>query len=129
MIKILSWNSRGLRHPSKTNALKDLIIQEHPSIILLQETKQKESEINKIIDRHKRYKGCTCEARGVSGGITTIWSQEEWNSEAEVIEQHWVKTMLRNNMSKQQIVIFNVYTPNHYSDKEVCWDSLSKNIT
>ena len=31
-------------------------------------------------------------------------------------------------MSKQQIVIFNVYAPNHYRDKEVCWDSLSKNI-
>lgn len=32
-------------------------------------------------------------------------------------------------MSRQQIVIYNVYAPNHYRDKEVCWDSLSKNIT
>eukprot|EP00253_Pinus_taeda_P017174 PITA_17174 len=128
MIKIISWNSRGLGHPSKTNALKDIINQEKPSIILLQETNQRESEINKNIDCHKRYKGCICEARGTSGGITTIWSQEEWNSEAEIIEQHWIKTVLRNNMSKQQIVIFNIYTPNHYRDKKVCWDSLSKNI-
>lgn len=56
MIKILSWNSKGRGHPSKTNALKDLINQEQPSIILLQETKQRELEIDKIIDCHKRYK-------------------------------------------------------------------------
>ena len=128
MIKILSWNSRGLGHPSKSNALKDLIAQEKPSIILIQETKQREPEINKIIERHKCYKGSICEARGASGGITSIWNQDEWNSEADLIEQHWIKIVLRNNISKQQIVIFNVYVPNHYRDKEICWDSLSKNI-
>eukprot|EP00253_Pinus_taeda_P010059 PITA_10059 len=31
-------------------------------------------------------------------------------------------------MSSQQIVIYNVYAPNHYRDKEVCWASLSNNI-
>jgi len=38
------------------------------------------------------------------------------------------QTFLRNNISNQQIVIFNVYVPNHYRDKEICWETLSKNI-
>lgn len=128
MIKILSWNSRGLGHPSKTNSLKDLIAQEKPSIILSHETKQREPEINKIIESYKCYKGSICEARGASCGITTIWNQNEWNSEVDLIEKNWIKTVLRNNISKQQIVISNVYVLNHYSDKEICWEALSKNI-
>eukprot|EP00253_Pinus_taeda_P017097 PITA_17097 len=128
MIKILSWNSRGLGHPSKINALKDLIAQEKPSIILLQETKQRESEINKIIGKYKDYKGSICKARGASGGITTIWNQNDWRSEAELIDQHWIKTVLQNSISNQQIVIFNVYVPNHYRDKETCWEALSNHI-
>lgn len=40
MMKVLSWNNRGLGHPSKANALKDLRNQEKPEIVLVQEIKQ-----------------------------------------------------------------------------------------
>ena len=120
MIKILSWNNRGLGHPTKINSLTDLIVQEKPSIILLQETMQRESEISKIIGKYKNYRGSICEARGASGGITTIWNQNDWQCESEIVEQHWIKTVLKNNNSQQQIVIFNVYVPNHYRDKGNC---------
>jgi len=39
MTKILSWNNRGLGHPSKFLALGDLIYNEKQEIILIQETK------------------------------------------------------------------------------------------
>jgi len=35
---------------------------------------------------------------------------------------------LHNNISSQQLVIYNIYASNHYRDKEVCWDSLRNNI-
>lgn len=105
MIKILSWNSKGLGHPSKSNALKDLINQEKPTIVLLQETKQRQPKMNKIIEQHKCYKGCICDSRESSGGIATLWLQDEWNSAAEIVEQHWLKIVLQNIISSQQIVI------------------------
>ena len=46
-MKALTWNCRGLGHPSKTNALKYLINQEQPDIILIQETKQEENDMEK----------------------------------------------------------------------------------
>jgi len=50
MMKILSWNIRGLGHPSKVAALRDLIISEKPGIIMLQETKQNHKGMNKVIE-------------------------------------------------------------------------------
>lgn len=49
MMKILSWNIRGLGHPSKVAALRDVIISEKLGIIMLQETKQNHKEKNKVI--------------------------------------------------------------------------------
>eukprot|EP00253_Pinus_taeda_P006959 PITA_06959 len=128
MIKILSWNNRGLGHHSKINALTDLIAQEKPSIILLQEMKQRETVVSQTIGKYKNYRGSICEARGASGGITTIWNQNDWQCESEIVEQHWIKIVLKNNNSQQQIVIFNVYVPNHYRDKGNCWETLSNHI-
>ena len=70
----------GLGHPYKSNALKDIINQEKPTIVLLQETKQRQPDMNKIIEQRKRYKGFICDSRGASGGIATLWLQDEWNS-------------------------------------------------
>lgn len=54
MMKLLSWNSRGMGHPSKLAALRDLLQTERPDIILLQETKQSQSEMQKIVDAQKK---------------------------------------------------------------------------
>ena len=78
MMKILSWNSRGLGHPSKIAALRDLIHNEKPKIMLIQETKQDQQEMKKIIDQQKQYLGSISESRGASGGIVTIWDSSKW---------------------------------------------------
>ena len=50
MMKVISWNSRGLGHPSKFVALKDLTEHEKPGILMIQETKQGFQEMKGIID-------------------------------------------------------------------------------
>jgi len=72
--------------------------------------------MNKIIEKHKKYKGCVCDFRGASGGITTLWHQDKWNNTTKTVKQHWIKIVFKNNMSIQQLVIYNVYVPNHYRD-------------
>lgn len=84
--------------------------------------------MNKIIAQHKQYKGCVCESRGASGGIASLWNQNTWSITTETTNQHWIKTVLESTSNNQQIVIYNVYAPNDYRDKEQCWDCLNENI-
>lgn len=128
MMKILSWNCRGLGHPSKLNALRDLIHNEKPEIILIQETKQEQSEMNRIINQQKQYSGNISEARGASGGIATIWDSNEWICNSTDTHQNWIRTTLDSRTGGQSVIIYNVYAPNNYREKEVCWHSLKARI-
>lgn len=117
---MLSWNSRGLGHPSKIVALKDLIQSEKPEIILEQETKQDQSEINRVISQQKRYSGCASEARGASGDILTMWDSNKWSCNSTKIHQNWISVNLENKEDGTMVKIYNIYAPNHYREKEVC---------
>ena len=88
MMKALSWNCRGLGHPSKNSALRDLLNQEKPDIILLQETKQGDQDMENIINKMKNYTGTIMESRGASGGISTIWNQNAWEKNGAVKTQN-----------------------------------------
>ena len=39
-------------------------------------------------------------------------------------EQHWIKANIKNKTTKELYCIINVYAPNHYRDKEACWNTL-----
>jgi len=85
MMKTLSWNCRGIGHPSKVVALKDFIYCEKPGIFLLHETKQSLQDMTKIIEHNKQYNGSISESRGAFEGIATIWNQNIWNYKSEII--------------------------------------------
>ena len=74
MMKALTWNWRGLGHPSKNLDLKYLLIQEKLDIILLEETKQGERDMETVINKMKNHMGTMVKSRGASGGIATIWN-------------------------------------------------------
>jgi len=118
MMKILSWNSRGLGHPSKVLALRDFIHSEKLDIILIQETKLEQREIRGIIDQQKQYKGYTSDSRGAFGGISTLWDHSKWNCTSINLHQHWIRTVLDNKNDNQSIVVYNVYAPNNYRENE-----------
>jgi len=128
MMKVLSWNSRGLGHPSKIAALRDLLHNEKPEIMLIQETKQDQQEMKKIIDHQKQYLGTISSSRGASGGIVTIWDSHRWICNSAIINQNWIRTNLESRTGDRSVVIYNVYVPNHYKEKEICWDNLKESI-
>ena len=78
MMKVLSWNSRGLVNPSKTTALRELLNQEKPEIILLKQTKQGDLEMKAIMDKMKQYGGTLSKSRGASSGLATLWNHNIW---------------------------------------------------
>eukprot|EP00253_Pinus_taeda_P008137 PITA_08137 len=127
-MKLLSWNSRGMGHPSKSTALRDLLQNERPEILLIQETKQNQNEMQKIIDAQKNFSGASSNSRGASGGIVTMWNNQYWDCKSTIYNQNWLRTNLNSKEENCDLIIYNVYIPNHYREKEQCWKELKENI-
>eukprot|EP00253_Pinus_taeda_P025196 PITA_25196 len=115
-------------HPSKTTALRDLLQSERPEILLIQETKQNQNEMQKIVDAQKNFSGASNNSRGASGGITTMWNNQYWDCKSTIINQNWLRTNLSSKEENWDLIIYNVYIPNHYREKEQCWKDLKENI-
>ena len=78
MMKILSWNIRGLNSLNKQRYLKDKLKQGKPQIMLLQETKisaQRFDTILKYFNPH--YEVMVIDARGTMRGIATLQNPDE----------------------------------------------------
>lgn len=73
MIGILSWNYRGLGTASAVNALRRLVIIEHPQLLFLSETRLKDFEMENVKNKLKFSNmltiGCEREGRRRSGWI------------------------------------------------------------
>jgi exonuclease III len=70
---VVSWNCRGLGNPLKSEAVKDLLKNESPEILILQETKIEGETLLEIIKlKWKKNAGKDMSARGSSGGLTTL---------------------------------------------------------
>lgn len=125
-MKLASWNCRGLGNPSKIEAVKDLLKTEPSEILMLQETKlegQALLEISK--SKWNKKAGKAVSARGTSGGLATLWSEELFHLNNFQATQHWIFTELKHKASKLTISLFNLYVPVSYSEKRECWNSLT----
>lgn len=78
MIKILSWNCRGLGSPRAINALKRVLTLENPQIIFLSETKLKAWEMEGVKNKLRNFNMvavcCEGEGRRRRGGVAMLWS-------------------------------------------------------
>jgi exonuclease III len=75
MMKVISWNIRGLNGRSKQRILRDCIKEETPDILMLQETKCTGLEAESIMQRI--WKGCQSfytDSVGVAGGLAILWN-------------------------------------------------------
>jgi exonuclease III len=125
MIKAISWNCRGLGSRHKLSLIHDLIKAENPHVLLLQETKRKDTDI--LQERNyiwRSCKGVAVSTRGASGGICTLWnpsifSLQNWHSTT-----HWIRTSLLHIPTGKTLNVINVYMPVIYQEKIECWSSL-----
>ena len=118
-MKLVSWNCRGLGNHAKIEAVKDLLKMEPADILLLQETKiagQALLEISK--SKWKKSAGIAVSARGSSGGLATLWSEDKHQLIKTQETQHWIYTEIRHLASKLKISLVNLYVPVIYSEKE-----------
>lgn len=72
-MKLISWNIRGLNSPRKGKLLKNMLMQEKPSILFMQETKCNPTILEKIVA--KAWLGgivTMIDAHGASGGLAIL---------------------------------------------------------
>jgi exonuclease III len=75
MMKIITWNIRGLNGRSKQRILQDCIIAEKPNILLLQETKCKGAEVETIFQRiWRECTSITTDSIGASRGLAILFN-------------------------------------------------------
>jgi exonuclease III len=127
VMKIVSWNCRGLGNPTKIEAVKDLMKVEPTDILMLQETKIEGEallEINK--NKWQKNTGKAISARGSSGGIATLWKAEQFSLVNSYNTQHWSLIELKHIASKLTIALFNLYVLTLHSEKKECWKTLNE---
>jgi exonuclease III len=74
-MKIISWNIRGLNGRSKQKLLRDLIIEEAPDVVMLQETKCTTEDINRLLPYYWKQGGAvSIDATGTAGGLAILWN-------------------------------------------------------
>ena len=67
-------------------------------------------------------------ARGTSGGLATLWYEEDFLRKASYASQHWIFTHLQHIPSNTSLALFNLYVPVNLIEKKDCWTSLSQFI-
>jgi exonuclease III len=120
MMKIVTWNIRGLNGISKQRTLRDCIRVENPDILLLQETKCVGEEAEDIFWRCWRVcDSIHMDSNGVAGGLEILW-----NPTTVIIDQPFstvgmLMTHFKVIGSTKEGMITNAYGPQSAQDKEL----------
>jgi exonuclease III len=125
MMKIITWNIRGLNGRSKQKILRDCIKAENPDILMLQETKCAGAEAETIFQRI--WRGCDfvlTDSTGASGGLAILWNPCNTTlsrsfSTIGTIMAHFEVTGLN-----QEGTITNVYGPQSQQEKDKLLEQL-----
>eukprot|EP00253_Pinus_taeda_P011568 PITA_11568 len=95
---------------------------------MIQETKVTSQEFQKLMKKQKSFEGIATDSIGASGGIGTIWNKGKWDLTNQKLNNWWVRTDLKNKTTNEEYTLLNIYAPNHYRDKALCWESVKKEV-
>jgi exonuclease III len=122
---VVSWNCRDLGNLSKAEVVKGPLKNESLEILMLQETKIEEEtllEINKL--KWKKNARKSMSARGSSGSLANLWSDDKFHLERSFETQHWIFTKLHHYSSNITFSLFDIYVPVLYAENKECWQTL-----
>ena len=130
VMKLLSWNVRGLGGAGKRREVSSLVREKKPFILCIQETKLPvfEASVCKSIWGDDNVDYSYQPSVGASGGIATLWDLKEVEVWSSVSLDHVLAVTGRFLKSEDQFVVFNVYAPCDISRQQVLWNVLSSRI-
>ena len=113
-----SWNIRGLNSKGKQRYLKERLKKDKPSIMIIQETKMKQQQIQAILDKSKsKFEVMAQDAEGSAGGLAILWNPEEVTFENWISLPRILSGVCRIVGTKERIFISGVYGPHLPRDR------------
>ena len=98
---------------------------EPTNILMLQETKiQGETLLDISKKKWQKNASKAISSRGSSGGIATLWKEDQFQLVDSFETQHWIFTKLRHRAIKLSLTLFNIYVPVTYAEKKECWQTI-----
>ena len=124
-MKHISWNVRGINGLGKYRMLKNMIQQEKPQILFLQETKCNSSVLGTLLAKAwPGSRSIAVDASGFSGGLAIIWEPQsislmDYHASHNLIPAtfHLVGTNIHGHLS-------NVYFPQDLASKKALLDTM-----
>ena len=122
-MKIISWNIRGLNNPHKQDILKNLIRDNRPDILAIQETKMPKAKVENL-SMFQGGKIIRNDSAGASGGLAIFWSSR-W-IQGEIISQHpnFMNVRFINSKDNFCWILTNVYGPNSKWGRKAVWTEI-----
>jgi exonuclease III len=125
-MKIISWNIRGLNGRSKQKMLRDMIIEEAPDIVMLQETKCTTEDINRLLPYlWKQGEVVSIDAMGTAGGLALLWNTNSTLMDTFYTTRWSITAAYRLIGSDKPGHLTTVYGPATPRDKQTFLESLN----
>ena len=113
VMKIISWNTRGLGSRKKRRVVKDVLCHENPTIILLQETIRESCDRRFVCNvwRIRNKEWAVLLASGASGGVAILWDALRFKC-TEVVLGSFSVTVKLESEDYGSFWLSSVYGPN-----------------
>jgi exonuclease III len=118
MMKIVTWNIRGLNGRSKQRILRNCIKVEDPDILLLQETKCAGPIVEDIFRRcWRQRKHYHLDSKGAAGGLSILWNPTTVIMDQALSTTNTLTAHYRAIGSDKDGIITNAYGPQSSQEK------------
>lgn len=127
VMKIISWNVRGLGGLEKRKEVRALIQDNCPLIVCIQETKLHvcDGGFGVVLWGHQSVAFSFRPSIGASGGLLTAWDTSEVEVWSTVSLDYSLLIHGQFIKSNEEFYLFNVYAPCDARERTLLWDSLS----
>ncbi|GMI63837.1 hypothetical protein HRI_000053000 [Hibiscus trionum] len=127
----ITWNIRGLGRNEKKYALRNLVRSNKPQVMFIQETKKQELEdilIKFCCGHDMSTRVLSSPSVGASGGLATIWSNNFFEKEAELVSRNFILLQGHLKFFKVKCNLINIYAPNDQGERLIVFRELASII-
>lgn len=131
VMKIISWNVRGLGGVEKKREVSQMVREKCPLILCIQETKLEvcNNMVCNSLWNNTHFNFSYQPSVGASGGLLTLWDSKEVEVWSTIFFEHVLGIQGRFVKSGDEFTIFNVYAPCAANRQQILWESLVVRLT
>ena len=122
-MKIISWNIRGLNGAHKQEVIRNMIREQRPNILLIQEIKMKKESLVKITFSNIM-SGEALDSEGASRGLLTLFNNKQFRFTTLYSDGNILFCKVFHMYSNDIWFLLNVYAPNSKRERKNYWSKV-----